>query len=156
MMVAVQVPTIMTKLHMVLLFERSLNTMINDTFDQQWMKISKGKFTFISLYNGGENIDECMERPLYFKNYVKVCSTTLMNRFWGWGSLRAKVQKTTAIMIVSCVNIRRIPMHVFMPNNIYHILYERNTYRHKKYTYVQYYLYPMTNRPYITVQSTSI
>ena len=51
MMVAVQVPTMMTKPPTIILFERSLNTMIDDMFDQQWMELLKGKFTSVSLYN---------------------------------------------------------------------------------------------------------
>ena len=49
-----------------------------------------------------------------------------------------------------CANIRHIPMRGFIPNNICQTSYGRTTYIHTKYTYAQYYLFPTTNRPYIS------
>ena len=69
-MVAVQVPTIITKPPMVVSFGRSLNTMIDDMFDQYWLELLKGGFTSIRFYNGDEKLDEYTTWPLYFKNYV--------------------------------------------------------------------------------------
>ena len=85
------------------------------------MDILKGKFIFVSMYNGDDKINEYMQMMLHFKKYVKLCSVKLMNRIYGflrtrlplirtdllyrhhwvWDLLRANVQKIAAIMILS-------------------------------------------------------
>ena len=95
--------------------------MVDENIVSQWMEILKVNFTSVSVYNGGDKINEYTQSMSYFKSYVKLCSTRIMSRLhgflrtrlpltrpdllpgrtWVWDSLCSKVQNIAAIMIIS-------------------------------------------------------